>query len=83
MRLVDLVTNGLKTPEGMRWLEDFKRQQLGETKFAGLMLRKQTGKRDDKLMALVTKKAAWTTSSMNNQVIVIDSCFMSGPNRFI
>jgi 5-methylcytosine-specific restriction endonuclease McrA len=45
------------TAEGAQWLETFKREQLGETKFTGLLLRKQTTcKRDDKLMALVTKQ---------------------------
>lgn len=45
------------TPEGQEWLEAFKRKQLGETRFTRLLLLKQqTGKRDDVLAALVTKQ---------------------------
>ncbi|MGI8482980.1 MAG: hypothetical protein ACR2OU_01800 [Thermomicrobiales bacterium] len=45
------------TAEGAQWLEAFKRQQLGETRFTGLLFRKQQiVKRDDAMQALITKK---------------------------
>lgn len=46
-----------ETVEGAQWVDRFKREQLGEARYNALMLRKQqTGKRDDALQALITKK---------------------------
>lgn len=45
------------TVEGKTWLEAFKREQLGERKFTGLLIRKQqTSKRDDAIALLYAKQ---------------------------
>jgi hypothetical protein len=45
------------TAEGAKWLDDFKRGQLGEQRYNLLFFRKQqVTKRDDAMMALYAKQ---------------------------
>jgi hypothetical protein len=45
------------TPEGMQWLDAFKKNQLGENEYNKLLFRKQqTVKRDDAIALKVAKE---------------------------